>query len=128
MHGNINTRDRYTTCASCGRDAAFDLLTHKCTVNTCEAYFAKLDTTPDVVLASALVLRAVARMAPTDRPPSTREIIEAERAVLQAAKRWRQARQSKQSRPTRENEFDEQVARLSIVTALQRLEAVERDA
>lgn len=77
MHGNINTRDRYTTCTRCGRPFAYDSVMAFCTITSCDWYFG---TKP----------------APEPEPEGLREpewlplprTLEAERAVIAAARHY----------------------------------------
>lgn len=63
--------NRYETCRYCGRDAAYDTRLDFCTVISCAAH-----------------LGPPARITSAPRPPSTRELVAAERAVLAAARVW----------------------------------------
>ncbi len=69
MHGSLNTADRYRPCPTCGDQRGLDIVLGKCTITSCADYFGGL-----------------ARETQAPVPPRTRDIVEAERAVLAAAR------------------------------------------
>lgn len=104
MHGGINTADRYRECIDCGDPRGFDLILKKCTITSCINYFGARsqnwvrDGVPPVpprprgraanpTAEYFIGNRRVAGFVSADpRPPSTREVVEAEQAVLAAVR------------------------------------------
>ena len=103
-------RRRYVECIDCGHPYGFDSTTSKCTITSCSNYFGTKPLRPgvDIIplegltgvdrqLAKALNFGPMYQMGgppltgrvfPDPVPPRTREIVEAERAVIAAAKVW----------------------------------------
>lgn len=104
MHGDINTRDRYTTCIRCGRPFAYDSMMAFCTITSCDWYFGtkpepeprplrakpvtRVDTIERLYADDGSVVAEQHSTRPVPTPPRSTDLLAAERAVIAAARNY----------------------------------------